>query len=491
MKLSTLTSRLRGEHGRFAGDIGFKLLTEICNAVFGLLTFAIMARLLVEKEDYAVVNQMIAISSLLSPILLVKMNDAFCVFLAGETDRERMKSRYFSVLLLCLPVCLTLCALTLLLNRGLSMLLFDSESYAGLMPLMALYFVVLALSLLNQSLYQSTEHQKKSNVFIILRCVLTTLSFFLLQLMPQMVSLHNVLRLYLLVESVVCLSSFLCIIWDFHGIRLRLHFAPLQEYYRYALPLMPYVVMNWVNNSIGRFMINHLKNMEDAATYGFYASLISRAFFVNAVLVYTIFPYVAKFWNQGNKEQVSRYLQKAFHFGVEFGLPATIGLCVTGPTLIRLMSGNNFDYAPTMMLWLCLGSLFQMLNVNFSYLIDLSRRTGLYNIILLIVSLLNVGLNLLLIPRLGIEGAAVALMLAYLTQLALTAWIGMRSAGLRVIPHPWQIGKALLASAALYAACRLVYADTLPRFALTVCVGVAVYGGFLFALSKVTKTPLL
>lgn len=491
MKRFSIPSRLRGESGRFAGDLGFKMLTEVCNALFGLLTFAIISRLLAEKSDYAVINQIIAVSSLISPILLVKMNNAFCVFLAGETDRTRIKSRFFSVMLLCLPVCAVLTALAVLWDKGLSQLMFDSPDYSGLMLLMGGYFVVLSLSTLCQSLYQATGRQKKSNVFVIVRGALTTGSFALLMAFPDRVSLENMLWLYFLTESIVMLSALICIFWDYRDVPLKPEFRPLKEYYRYALPLMPSVIMSWINSFIGRFMLNHMMDLDVSGTYSFYASLVSRAFFVNAVLVYTIFPYVAKFWNQNNKAEVSRYLVKAFHIGVEFGLPASLGLVITAPTLIRLMSDSHFEYAPTVMLWLCLASVFQMLYMNFSYLIDLSRRTGVYNVIFFISSLLNVLFNLWLIPPMGMEGAALAMMLSYLVQLLVTVWIGTRSAGLRVVPDWRQIVKTIAASGAMYLVCSRIYTDTLPCFILTAVVGVAIYAGVMLVLSKLTKTSLL
>ena len=487
----TLPARLRGKGSRFAGDLGFKAVTEICNALFGLLTFALLSRLLESKADYAVVNQTIAVSSLISPIVLIKMNNAFCVFLAGEQDRVRIKSRFFSVLCTCLPMCALLGAVMVGWDSALSDLMFGSADYAPLLGLMAAYFVVLSLSTLCQSLYQATGQQKKSNVFVIVRSAFTAAAFAALSIFPALATLENVLLLYLGTESVVLLLSLVCILWDYRHVPLRLEFSPLKEYYRYAIPLMPSVILSWINSFIGRFILNHLENLDAAGTYGFYASLVSRAFFVNAVLVYTVFPYVAKFWNENNRTEVANYLRRAFHIGIGFGLPATAGLVITIPTLTRLMSENTFEYAPTVMLWLCLAQVFQMLYMNYSYLIDLSRRTEVYNVVFFLSSAVNVVFSVWLIPKMGMEGAAVAMMLAYLTQLIVTIWIGTRSAGLRVIPDWKQIVKALVSTGAMTLVCHWLYADSILRFALTVVVGIVVYAGTMAVLSKLTKTSFM
>ncbi len=491
--LNTIREKLQGENGRFAGDLGFKAVTEICNAVFGILTFAILSRFLV-NADYAVVNQTIAVSSLIAPILLVKMNNAFCVFLAGEQDARKIKSRFFSVLLLCLPVSAVLVLVFLLGNTYFSRLMFGIPDYSHLMLLMSLYFVALSLSTLCQSLYQSINRQKKSNVFIIVRVALTTLCFFVLTLVPAWFSLENVLLLYVGIETVVLLLSFFSIVYDYRGVPLRLQFRPLKEYYAYALPLMPYVVMSWINSFIGRFILNHLvdDNLYTSSVFGFYSALVSRAFFINAVLVYTIFPYIAKFWNENNRDKVAFYLRRAFNIGLFFAVPMTLGMVVTTPTLVSLLSGGNYPVNPIAMGLLCGAQIFQMLYMNYSYLIDLSRRTMLYNVIFLISSLINVGLNFALIPSMGLYGAALAMLLSYAVQFVISVFVGSRSAGLRISFDWWQIGKTLLCSAAMYVVCCFTYgAGGMIRFVVTVAVGVGVYFLSSLLLSKVTKTSLM
>ena len=132
MNLTGLIAKIKekagGENGRFAGDLGFKAVTELCNALFGILTFAILSRLL-SKSDYAVVNQTIAISSLIAPIILLKMNSAFCVFLAGEKDQEIVKSRFFSVLLVSLPFCALVLAVMWIFGDRFSDSMFSTPEY--------------------------------------------------------------------------------------------------------------------------------------------------------------------------------------------------------------------------------------------------------------------------------------------------------------------------------------------------------------------------
>ncbi len=495
MNLTGLIAKIKekagGENGRFAGDLGFKAVTELCNALFGILTFAILSRLL-SKSDYAVVNQTIAISSLIAPIILLKMNSAFCVFLAGEKDQEIVKSRFFSVLLVSLPFCALVLAVMWIFGDRFSDLMFSTPEYGNITPLMALYFVLLSLSSLVQTFYQAINRQKKSNVFILLRVVLTTFGFAALSLIPGFFTLPFALLVYVIVEGIVFLFSFFSLIVDFHRIPLHLEFLPLEEYYRYALPLMPFAIMGWINSFIGRFILNHLMDLENSGIFSFDSALISRAFFINAVIVYTIFPYISKFWNEGNKSKVVSYLRKATNIGVFFALPLTFGIVAVAPTIVEILSGGNYPTDRLLLGLICFANLFLMLYTIYSFLIDLSRRTMLYNVIFLISSLINIGLNYLLIPIWGLYGAGAAMLISYIIQFFLTLFIGNLAAQLQIsIDWPFML-RSLVCSLFMFLVCLLVYGEGgLLRCILTVIIGCIVYFSTSYAWARLTRRSLI
>jgi O-antigen/teichoic acid export membrane protein len=90
-----------------------------------------------------------------------------------------------------------------------------------------------------------------------------------------------------------------------------------------------------------------------------------------------------------------------------------LAIMVIGPVTIRLLYGERFLGAIPPMLWLLPGlvmmALYQILTRNFT-----SRGKQEINIVAAVLALaLNVGLNVLLIPRWGIVGAAIAHDLSY------------------------------------------------------------------------------
>jgi len=106
-----------------------------------------------------------------------------------------------------------------------------------------------------------------------------------------------------------------------------------------------------------------------------------------------------------------------------------LALGVAGPIAIPLLYGHRFDGAIRPLLILLPGvlmmALYQILTRNFT-----SRGKQEINILAAVTALcLNVGLNWYLIPRFGIEGAALANGLSYSTAALLLLAVFVRESG--------------------------------------------------------------
>ncbi|HSR35632.1 MAG TPA: polysaccharide biosynthesis C-terminal domain-containing protein, partial [Desulfurivibrionaceae bacterium] len=143
-----------------------------------------------------------------------------------------------------------------------------------------------------------------------------------------------------------------------------------------------------------------------------------------------------------------------------FAVPITAGLVLLAPDLLPLLAGTDFLVERTLIAWIALGHLcLGIYSIN-SYLIDLSQRTGLFLIILLCAAGLNLALNALLIPRLGLPGAAMATFAAYALQATLLWSVTKRLVGFRLAWHPSWLLRCLAAAGLMSLLLRLLPAPT-------------------------------
>jgi len=99
-----------------------------------------------------------------------------------------------------------------------------------------------------------------------------------------------------------------------------------------------------------------------------------------------------------------------------FAFPITAGLTFLSEPVIELIAGKAFIIDPLIILFICLGFIFLGMYGIYSYIIDLSEKTYIALIILIITGALNVILNIVLIPVMDIMGAALATLITYAVQ---------------------------------------------------------------------------
>lgn len=166
------------------------------------------------------------------------------------------------------------------------------------------------------------------------------------------------------------------------------------------------------------------------------------------------------------------------------GLPAAVGVALVARPLSEVLIGEDLRIAASSVTpWIALSALLYGLTAYyFGQAFTLGKRTGLLLPAMAIPAAANVVLNLILIPRFGLLGAAWATTLSFGAGLIGTLLIGRRVVAL---PLPWEslvrCGVACAAMALVVS--RLPSIGGLPELMLDAGVGALVYGGMALILN--------
>lgn len=164
-------------------------------------------------------------------------------------------------------------------------------------------------------------------------------------------------------------------------------------------------------------------------------------------------------------------------------LPAALGLALVARPLTEVMVGPALAQgAAAVTPWIAASALFAGLTTYYTHqAFTLGRRTGLLLLAMAIPAALNVGLNLILIPRLGLTGALIATTASYGAGLGASILLGR-------LAQPLPLPLGALARAGLAAAAMGVVVARLPNLGgalelgLKAGVGALVYGLAAFVL---------
>jgi O-antigen/teichoic acid export membrane protein len=107
-------------------------------------------------------------------------------------------------------------------------------------------------------------------------------------------------------------------------------------------------------------------------------------------------------------------------------VPAVAGMTVLARNIIAVILGAEFQNSYVVLGWITAGKFFGGLFPYYTKSFELKEKTIYLPFILLGPAILNIGLNILLIPYIGILGAAISTFVSYLACLILVSAFGSR-----------------------------------------------------------------
>jgi O-antigen/teichoic acid export membrane protein len=258
-----------------------------------------------------------------------------------------------------------------------------------------------------------------------------------------------------------------------------------KELLGFGIPMMIGYEMSGIVLAVGdRYVIEGMIGQEPL---GLYSAAYNLCQYVQQVVIASvgqaIMPIYMQMWDQKGKEETAQFIARSLRTYVLFGAPVIAGLASVGPELLPSLASDKYASAAAILPWVIAGMVVDGTNTMVGAGLFIHRKTRTIMSIVIVCAAINIGLNLLLVPRIGILGSAIATLVSYsVTSLAM----GVAAERLLHVPMPWG---TLLRSGAAAAIMYLSLMYILPghRF-LTVGVRAAV-GGMVYAAIIVLVDP--
>jgi O-antigen/teichoic acid export membrane protein len=271
---------------------------------------------------------------------------------------------------------------------------------------------------------------------------------------------------------------------DWRGLRLTIDRKAFLLICQYGLPLSLTVALTVVISTSDRFLIAWILGKDAAGLYSVAVDFTSQTITVIMMVIYlAVFPLAVRAWEERGRQAAQDQMQHNAALLLLVGLPAVVGMSILAPGIADCFLGKSFRVAASHVLPLvAIGTFLAGFKAcHFDTAFQFVNRTIIQVWIVLVAAVVNVALNLAVIRRFGINGSAMASVLAYVFAIVLTAVVGRHYMAL-----PIPIGP-LLQTLAAAAAMALVLYPVRNRvshaaLAMEIAVGMGVYGAGLFAL---------
>lgn len=185
------------------------------------------------------------------------------------------------------------------------------------------------------------------------------------------------------------------------------------------------------------FDIVFLKKFKGDETVAYYAiamKLVSILFMINNSVYISVSLKIAELYTDNNKKELSKALKQSARMIVALTLPVVLFVCLFSENILYFF-GENYTQSKQALLILMVGQLFaSFFGVSAIYL-NMTGRQSVFQIVLIFAVLLNLILNIILIPMYSMTGAAIAFVSSLLFWNVVTAIIVYRKDKLLIVFH--------------------------------------------------------
>ncbi len=216
---------------------------------------------------------------------------------------------------------------------------------------------------------------------------------------------------------------------DWTDVRFTIDRTVLAKLCRYGLPLSLTVALAVVISVSDRFLIAAFLGEDAAGLYAVAFDFTCQTLTLLMMVIHlAVFPMAVRAYESHGPEAAKEQMRHNGSLLVAIGLPCVVGLTVLSPGIVNCFFGADYrSAAMRIMPLIALGAFLEgMKAYHFDAAFQFVHRTIVQVWIVLLVALVNIGANLLVIPRWGIAGAAVVSAGAYVLSIALTIVIGRR-----------------------------------------------------------------
>ncbi|MBX3141212.1 MAG: oligosaccharide flippase family protein [Trueperaceae bacterium] len=215
--------------------------------------------------------------------------------------------------------------------------------------------------------------------------------------------LFNVAALGYLVAGVVAV----CTLWPRLQGSARIDRAGVREVLAHGPGALPYSIADWAERLADRLIIEGFLGTAAVGIYSIAYTVGERTIgaLTNAVFMMA-WPNILEASKAGSKREAALAVREAQELFVWFSLGPTLFLVAYGPFLLDWFTGASYSsggsIVPIVAASMWLGGLTTYWNRH----MEIDKRYGLLSTIRLVGAAFNVGLNFVLIPTMGIIGAA-------------------------------------------------------------------------------------
>ena len=400
-------------------------------------------------------------------------------FTAGSHDKRETQETFYSILVMVLAASVIMTLPFVLFARQIAAALFYNDVGIALMLAANVYIACVTPFFLNY--FRALQQIKSYSTFLLLQAYLNVaiIAYFIV----AGFGLRGAV-LGLLIQQVIVLVLSACLVLRKLGVVMPT-FVSARTYLHFGAPLVLGDLSSWTVNASDRYLIGLLLG---TVAVGYY----SPAYAVGSGISVLVYPFVTmlpsvltQHYEDRSLENVRAVLEYSLKYYCGLAIPCFFALSILSKPLLLIIAtpeiaANAYFVTPFVAAATVFVGAYEVLLQGLA----LKKKTALVGSIWMISAAMNFGLNLVLIPYLGIIAEALTTLVAYVAAFTLTTIYSLREFKFPI--RGTFVLKSVCASLVGSIVLVLWHPLGLASVIVSVLVAAAVYLGILFVMKGIT-----
>jgi len=460
--------------------IGLTGLANFVAALSPVLLLPILTKILTIQE-YGIWTLIVVTASLVPALVTLGLPWAMIRFLAPTKNKDDIREGYYSIALVVLVAGFA-GSLFLFLFGIATNLLGNNRTVALLLPLVTF---LASYNVVPETYFRTFQQAKRYSIVSFLYAfsyVILVAAFVLFGL-----GLAGATFGYLIALLLTSLISTFFVLRDI-GVSLP-SFTELRAYLKYGLPFVPTSVSSWALSVSDRYIITFFLGV---AWVGYYSPGYALGNIIGLLAVpFTILVPTAVYqhYDANRMAEVRLIMRYSVKYFLAVAVPAAFVLSFLSKPILMVVTtpeiaANGYLITPFSALSAVLFGLFSIIVIVLTF----EKSTAIIGTMWILAAVLNIGLNLVLVPYWGITAAALTTLMGYGFVFGVTAIYSVRHMTLDV--DFGFILKSIFASIVICSFPLVWHASGFLSISILIVICAAVYTAILFVLKGFTPSEI-
>lgn len=192
----------------------------------------------------------------------------------------------------------------------------------------------------------------------------------------------------------------------------------LNKMMSYGIPLAICSIISWIISLSDRYMIAWLSNNDSVGIYSMGYSIANTTIgLIITIFMLGDYPKIVQVWEEKGKKHTEKEISKMLHRYLAIVIPAVIGIFWLAEDIMKILGNKEYIATYKILPWVSMGILVMGINNYYNKYWELQKKSINLVICNFTAAIINVILNMLLIPRYGYIVAAITTLITYIIYL--------------------------------------------------------------------------